>query len=497
MTNRLFAVEPATLRDLLTSRSQTDPHRLAFAEGGAELSYRALFDDASSIAAGLVASGALTGTSGERVALSIPAGLSFVRTFWALQLLGVTTCALNPYSPAASVLKRAMRVRPHLLVTHDDALADEARRSNIPVLRLQDLPRSGDPVRWNDIDPEGIAILQTTSGTSGEPKAAMIRHRNVMASVAAAAQALGFGPDDVFVSWVPPWHDLGLIRFMVGSVYFGAPCHIVQPAISTIPEWLRTIERAGGTVTGAPDFAYRLATRLVDPKSVRLHSLRQATNGGEPVRLSTVEAFEKAFEVPGAILPGYGLAEATLGVTCRRSGEPLRTDARGNVSCGRVLPNVDIRIADDGEIALRGPVVFAGYFESDDVLRDGWLFTGDVGHLDEDGHLYVLGRKRAMLKRGGAVLAPRELEEIAQRVEGVRIAMAVGVTSKFATEEIVVAVETDGDAERITQEITDAIRSELGFAPERVLAFARNTLPRTYNGKLRHDALRQQLESAP
>ncbi|HEX2835825.1 MAG TPA: AMP-binding protein [Thermoanaerobaculia bacterium] len=494
MTKRLFAVEPATLRELLASRAQTHPDRLAFAEGDAELSYRALFDDASAIAAGLVASGALSGTSGERVALSIPAGLAFVRLFWALQLLGVTTCALNPYTPAASVLKRAMRIRPRLLVTHDEEVA---RLAEVPALLLQDLPRSRDPLPRNDIDPEDIAILQTTSGTSGEPRAAMIRHRNVLLSVAGAVESLGYGPDDVLVSWVPPWHDLGLIRFMIGSVYFGAPCHIVQPAIATIPDWLRTISRVGGTITGAPDFAYRLATRLVDPKSVNLRSLKYATNGGEPVRLTTIEAFEQTFDVPGVILPGYGLAEATLGVTCRVAGEALRVDARGNVSCGRLLPHLELRIAGDGEIVLRGPVVFAGYFEQENVLQDGWLHTGDVGHLDEDGHLYVLGRKRAMLKRGGAVLAPRELEEIAQRVHGVRIAMAVGVTSKFATEEIVVAVEADAEEERVKREIVEAIQRELGFAPERVLTFARNTLPRTYNGKLRHDALRQQLESAP
>lgn len=494
MTNALFAVEPATLRDLLTSRAQTDPHRLAYAQGDAELTYRALFDDASAIAAGLVASGALSGTSGDRVALSIPAGLDFVRVFWALQLAGAITCALNPASPAASVLARAKRVRPRLLITHDDALAAQA---DVPTLVLKDLPRSTDPLPRIDVSPEDVAILQTTSGTSGEPKAAMIRHRNVLLSGASSTEAFAFGPHDVLVSWVPPWHDLGLIRFIAGAVYMGAPCHIVQPAISTIPEWLRTIDRVRGTITGAPDFAYRLAARLVDPKSVNLKSLRMATNGGEAVRMSTIDAFEKTFDVPGVVIPGYGLAEATLGVACKRPGEPRNVDDRGNVSCGRTLPNIEMRLDDDGEISIRGPLVFAGYFDTDDVLRDGWFATGDVGHV-EDGELYVLGRKRAMLKRGGAVLAPRELEEVAQTIEGVRIAMAVGLTSSFATEEIVVAIETDvDDRDRITRDVADAIRDALGFAPERVLAFARNTLPRTYNGKLRHAALKQQLESAP
>ncbi|HEX7808810.1 MAG TPA: AMP-binding protein, partial [Thermoanaerobaculia bacterium] len=267
--------------------------------------------------------------------------------------------------------------------------------------------------------------------------------------------------------------------------------------------WMQTIGRVGGTITGAPDFAYRLAARLVDPKTVDLSSLRDATNGGEPVRLSTIESFERAFNAPGVMKPGYGLAEATLGVTCRRPDQPTRTDARGNVSNGIALPTIELRIdaepGEPGEIVVGGPLVFAGYFEAEEatnaVLRDGELYTGDIGQLDADGHLYVLGRKRAMLKRGGAVLAPRELEEAAQRVDGVKIAMAVGVTSEFATEEIVVAVEIDEkeDVQRIAREVAESVRATLGFAPERVLAMKRNSLPRTYNGKLRHDALRTAL----
>ncbi|HEX7829772.1 MAG TPA: AMP-binding protein [Thermoanaerobaculia bacterium] len=500
MTKPHFPLEPSTLSELLTSRAQSEGDRLAFAEGDARLTYRELYDEASAIASGFVANGI---RPGDRVALSLHAGLAFIRVFWALQLVGAVTCALNPYTPPASVLRRAMRVRPRLLVTHDEALANEARAANLETTLLADLPRSADPLPPNGVTPEDVAVLQTTSGTSGEPRAAMIRQRNIMVCVDGAITALGFSKHDVLVSWVPPWHDLGLIRFVIGTVYFGAACHIIQPAIQTIPEWMQTIGRVGGTITGAPDFAYRLAARLVDPKTVDLSSLRDATNGGEPVRLSTIESFERAFNAPGVMKPGYGLAEATLGVTCRRPDQPTRTDARGNVSNGIALPTIELRIdaepGEPGEIVVGGPLVFAGYFEAEEatnaVLRDGELYTGDIGQLDADGHLYVLGRKRAMLKRGGAVLAPRELEEAAQRVDGVKIAMAVGVTSEFATEEIVVAVEIDEkeDVQRIAREVAESVRATLGFAPERVLAMKRNSLPRTYNGKLRHDALRTAL----
>ena len=151
------------------------------------------------------------------------------------------------------------------------------------------------------------------------------------------------------VSWVPPWHDLGLVRFMIGSVYNGAACHIVTPSIQTIPRWLETITKVRGTISGAPDFAYRLAARFADPSAIDLSSVRWMTNGGEPVRLSTIEAFETRFDCRGVVCPGYGLAEATLGVTCIRPGETIRVDERGNVGCGKALPGVEVKIDVEGD----------------------------------------------------------------------------------------------------------------------------------------------------
>jgi fatty-acyl-CoA synthase len=329
----------------------------------------------------------------------------------------------------------------------------------------------------------------------------MIRHRNILSVLRAYAGGFTVTPNDVLVSWVPPWHDLGLVRFMIGAVFNGAPCHIVTPAIQTIALWLETMTKVRGTITGAPDFAYRLASRFVDPATIDLSSARWLTNGGEPVRRSTIDAFESRFNRSHVICPGYGLAEATLGVTFTMPGQPIRVDERGNVGCGRALPGVEVKIADDGEILVRGDGVFAGYFDAEEAtaetLRDGWLHTGDIGHLDEDGELYVLGRRRAMLKRGGAVLAPRELEEAAQNVEGVRLAAAVGMTRADMTEEIVLAIEVDprADADEVADAVAQEVHRTIGFAPERVVVLPPRSIPRTYNGKIRHDALRTLLSS--
>lgn len=447
---------------------------------GATLTFGKLFEEARDIAGRYVAAGV---RRGDRVVLVLPAGFDFVRHFYALQLLGASSCAMSAQAAHEMTLARATRVKPALIVTNTDELPEAA--SDVELVRG---------------DPSDVAFLQLTSGTSGEPRLAMVLQRNVLSFCRASTEAMELSTADVFVSWAPPWHDLGLVRFIILPVFAGAACHIVRPAIESIPEWLRTIEVVRGTTTGAPDFAYRLATRMV-PAGVDLSSLRMATNGGEPVRASTIEAFEMQFDVRGVLRPGYGLAEATLGVTSVRPGEPLTVDATGAVSCGRPLPGVEVRIDDDGEILVRGETVFAGYFDSEEetarALADGWLHTGDLGRIDANGELYVLGRTRAMIKRGGAVVSPRELEEAALTVRGVKIAAAIGIPSPAsAKEQIVVAIEAGAeDRACITAEVADAVFRRLGFAPDRVVVMPSRSIPRTANGKIRHEALRDLLAS--
>jgi acyl-CoA synthetase (AMP-forming)/AMP-acid ligase II len=472
-------MDAPTLAAVLYGRARDWPDALAFTFGAESLTYRALLEDAARLAGALAGEGV---TAGDRVALVLPAGLDLVRLFYAVQRLGAAASIFDPAIPAATTEQRIARIRPRL------------------VLSSAVLPSSGRPLPPLPSDPDAVAFLQATSGTSGEPRVAILLQRNVLASVTATREMLDPISSDVLVGWVPPWHDLGLVRFVIGPVFLGFPCHLVTPAVRTIPEWLATISEHRGTISGAPDFAWRMATRLVDPGAVDLRSLRHATNGGEPVRASTISAFETRFGVTGALRPGYGLAEATLGVTTVRPGEPLRVDARGNVSCGRANPGTEVRVdAESGEILARSPAVFAGYFDDDEAtaetLRDGWLHTGDAGHLDDDGQLYVLGRQRAMLKRGGASLAPRELEEAAQSVPGVRIAAAVGIPAAF-TEEIVVVVEAEPGAQSIESLVAAAIEQALGFAPNRVIVQEPRTIPRTSNGKIRHAVLRESLSRA-
>jgi acyl-CoA synthetase (AMP-forming)/AMP-acid ligase II len=469
--------DPATIFGFLQQRARDLPHALAFAFGNDSLTYRELFEDAERIG-GLLLGGDIA--AGDRVAIRMEAGLDLVRLFYALQRIGAVPCVFDPNLPDATTARRMERIRPRRMFTEVPAAG------------------AGAPLPPPAEEENALAMLQWTSGTSGEPLAAMVLQRNVMASLQASRELIDPGPQDVLVGWVPPWHDLGLLRFILAPVCFGRPCHLISPAVKTIPKWFATMANVRGTITGAPDFAWRMATRLVAADAVDLRSLRIATNGGEPVRSSTIAAFESRFGLSSVLRPGYGLAEATLGVTSTRTGEPLLVDERGNVSCGKALKNIEVRIEDD-EILVRGPAVFAGYFEdpeaSQRVLRDGWLHTGDSGALDAAGNLYVLGRQRAMIKRGGVTWPPREIEEAAQSVPGVRIAAAVGIPSAN-TERIVVVVEVEkveNGAVSIEKLVRDAVLQAIGIAPDRVLVQDPRTIPRTSNGKIRHAVLRDQL----
>jgi fatty-acyl-CoA synthase len=477
---------PSILRDLLLARASSDPDDLAFADEHRQVTYGELAEAAAGKAARLVSLGV---RPGDRVALAMSAGVAWAEAFWGAQLLGAATAAFNPRLPAATIERQTARVRPRVVVT--DGALDGA-----PVRQMPPAPPIG---------PDDLAYMQPTSGTTGEPRAAMLLHRNVLAYLRADTYEWAHR-GDVFVAWVPPWHDMGLVRFIIGGVAHGVACHIVEPAIKTIPLFLETISRVGGTIIAAPDFAYRLAPKMVRPGSVDLSSLRSAGNGGEPVNSSSIERFEEAFGLSCVVQPGYGLAEATLGVCVHPAGEPLIVDERGHASNGPLRDGVEARIdGETGEILLRGEAMFAGYFEAPDetaaALRGGWVHTGDVGYLDDEERLFVLGRTRVMIKRAGGVVAPRELEEAAQGVPGVRLAAAVGMPdAPGLTETALLVVEDEragssGEADVVT-EVSRAVAAAAGFAPGRVVVLPPRSIPRTPSGKVKHVHLREMLVSA-
>jgi acyl-CoA synthetase (AMP-forming)/AMP-acid ligase II len=342
----------------------------------------------------------------------------------------------------------------------------------------------------------------------------MLTHANVMAYLRASLEQCGMLPGDVLVGSVPLHHPQGLLRFVLGAPFYGCAAHLVALSVPTLRLWFETIARVRGSVTSAPDFAWRATARLVDPQGLDLACLRVATTGGEPVRMSTIEAFERRFARPGLLRPGYGQAEATLAVTCVRPGEALRTDGDGIVSCGRALQGVELRIVDPqgealpvgatGEIALRGAQVFPGYFDDEAgtraVLRDGWLHTGDSGSVDFEGYLFVKSRLRILIKRGGATLAPQEIEGPVDLLPGVLRSAALGLPQRDGVERVALVVEVEvtlepSALETMARAASAAARRAVGFAPDDLLLVAPGCLPLTSSGKVRYVDLRDMLAS--
>lgn len=506
----------------LKQRGREAPDALAFACGGERLTYGELLHDSSRLAAGLVAAGL---APRDRVALVLPAGLEFVRGFAAVTLAGAVPFAIPPEISPTLAMSRAARGRPALALTSAAArerLAAAARDGAFPVLALEGLGRPPSPgvapPPLPAIGPEDPAVLQLTSGTTGEPRFAVLSHRALSTWRQQAAGPFLAGPGDILAGWVPPWHVMGLLRFVVFPVICGVETHLVPPAVRTLGSWLETTARVRATFTAASDFALRTAVRLVGRQTLDLGALRCVVTGGEAVRASSILAFEARFGLAGIVRPAYGLAEAMLAVTCARPGEPLATDPAGNVSCGRPLPGVAVRIVDErgaesgpgepGEIRVRSASLFSGYFDDAPgdtrILEDGWLATGDWGRLGPGGDLFVLGRRRNLLKHGGATIAPRELEEAAESVDGVAAAAALALGRPERGDPkasvLVVVVEASrpigARPDDLARDVAAAIRRAMGLLPGEVLVVEPGTLPRTDNGKLRHAELRQALASA-
>jgi acyl-CoA synthetase (AMP-forming)/AMP-acid ligase II len=364
-----------------------------------------------------------------------------------------------------------------------------------------------------EVEPDDLAFLQYTSGSTGDSKGVQLSHRNLIANLRQMITASVMTEQEVVVSWVPVYHDLGLILMTIAPFYLGARLILLTSSLTSMGPWLAAIEKYRGTYTGAPDIAFRVCIKQLS-ESYDLSSLRVAIDGAEPVRASTIREFEKKYRLRSVIKPGYGLAEGSVGVAFWGAGDkPIKVDERGFVAIGTPLPDIDIKIVKDdhelpageiGDIVFRSPAATRGYFNNPEATeklfwRDGYLFTGDLGYVDQDGDLFVVARVKNVIKQGGRSLAPREIEEIVEAVPRIRHAAAVGVDrGRQEGEQVYIFAETrmaeskvETDAPLMVQDIVRRIHHHLGFRPGRVYLVKPHTIPFTYNGKIQHALLRK------
>lgn len=461
--------------------------------------------------------------AGERVVLMMDNGPGFIAAFFGCQLLGVVPVPAAPKSSPERVQyilgdsgARLLLVEPGISKRALAAHQAQAYRGMIVELVLETEACAAAP-RASAPDPGACALIQYTSGSTGHSKGVMISHRAALENVRAFCADMALTREDVFSSLLPLYHDMGLMCFGLAPLLLGHVLVLYPQESISLYRWLAGIGAHRVTITGAPDGLLQIANRVVeDPSQYRLHGLRMLICGSEPVRRESVETFGKRFGVLHAIKPAYGMAELTLCATLTPHGAALRIDASGNVASGRAIDGVSVAIRGEagecvtepgvmGEIAVRSPAAMSGYWQRQDASEaafgsDGFLRTGDLGYLDADGYLYVIGRTKNMLMRSGQKYSPHDLEMAAHGFPELRRAAVVQLQNAAAPIVSVLEIDRRLLAEpellaRLARGYRQSAFALAGIAPDACWFVAGGTIPTTENGKFRHAALGAMIET--
>ncbi len=523
-------------------------------EHSEDISYRQLQAEALALAAGLLEQGA---SNGDRISIMLPTGREFFAAFYGALYAGCVPVPLYPPARPSQIEDHMRRIAGIVANAGAVLLVTDARakplghllRAQCPSLRQVATPSDLSGPAKAALPPppraDDLAFLQYTSGSTGNPKGVALTHANLLANLNAMARASGVTAEDVFVSWLPLYHDMGLIGACMGSLYVGFRLVLMSPLafLARPGRWLWAIHRHRATVSAAPNFAYEMCVNKLDDRDLEgldLSRWRLAYNGAEPVSPETIERFTTRFARYGfrasAMTPVYGLAESSVGLAfpplgrgplidrvdrgvLSRSGiaEPAAAGdihAQRIVSCGLPLPDHAIRIVDangralpersQGRVQFQGPSATQGYFrnpEADQRLFDGaWLNTGDLGYLAA-GELFLTGREKDVIIRGGHNLYPQELEEAVSRLPGVRrggVAVFPASDAKTGTERLVVLAEIRDDSaanrERILAEINRLAVDLIGLPADDIVLAPPRTVLKTSSGKVRRAACRERYE---
>jgi acyl-CoA synthetase (AMP-forming)/AMP-acid ligase II len=496
------------------------------------------------VAGGLVASGV---RPGDRVAIVLRTEPAFLDAFFGALHAGAVPVPLYPpvrlgrldeyLAATARMLKvsgaRAVATTGSVARILGRAVAGAGAGLDLGVLDTAGLasgPETSVPRAAAD-----LALVQFSSGSTVDPKPVALSHANLVSQVDSLMVLVRPTSSDVLVSWLPLYHDMGLIGCLLGAVGYPGPLVLIPPEhfLARPSLWLRAVGRHRGTISAAPHFAYAYAAdrvRDADLAGLSLSSWRIALDGAEPVTAGALQRFAERFAPhgfdPGALMPVYGLSEASLAVTFTPPGRPLLAEAldparlaagqvtpgrREVVSVGRPVPGVEVEIRDEngaplperrlGRIHVHGPSVMQGYLGDEGAtaraLQGGWLDTGDLG-FHAEGELYVHGRAKDLVIVRGANHAPEEFEGALAGLAGLRpgCAVALGfVPEDRDGEELLVLAERARGGRRdeaLEGAIRVAVRSRTGVTPHTVRLLDPGTLPRTSSGKMRRaEALRR------
>ena len=460
------------LASILTETAQGHGDRTALKLDEIELSYAQL-EEASARVAGLIQAKGIE--PGDRVAVMLPNVPYFAILYFGILRAGAVVVPLNPRYGESEVAYHVGDSEAKLLFAwhqFSDAAENGARERDVELIsvepgkfeQLLSEARPETEVRARERD--DAAVILYTSGTTGAPKGAVLTHGNVAKSTEVATTLVDMNEDDVILGALPFFHVFGQACALNSATKLGA-------CVSLIPKFdpkaiLEAIQRDDVTIFEGVPTMYSDVLNFDRREDYDTTSLRVAIVGGQSMPVEVMEKFEQAFGIE--VLEGYGLSETCAIGTFNFPGE------RKPGSIGKPVEGVETKIVDDdrddvapgeiGEIAIRGANVMREYWnkpeETEQDLRDGWFHTGDMGHVDEDGFVFIDDRKKDMIIRGGENVYPREIEEVLYRHDGIREAAVVGVEHERLGEEVCAAVVLKKD----------------GLSADEIQAFARENLAR-------------------
>ncbi|ESP91355.1 non-ribosomal peptide synthetase [Pseudoalteromonas luteoviolacea] len=496
--------------------------------------------------------------AGDRALILMDTGIEYVASFLACQYLGVTAIpSFPPESTKAQHIARTVGIAEDSeaavvlttarFTTTVEALVEQVSGSKMLV--IDEACEQSEPVERHPAQSDEIAFLQYTSGSTAKPKGVMVSHGNLLANEKAIAEGMQLTEQDVLVSWLPLFHDMGLIGGLLQPIYTGYKLILCSPRyfMERPARWLQLIDQYQATISGGPDFSYRLCIERIKDKQVadlNLSSLRAFFSGAEPIRHDTLLNFAEKYAPLGfkasALYPCYGLAEGTLFVTgsipaqgavitafdnrALASGKAILQHAQDSrdtqdyshqVSCGVAASEHQVRITcpssyDEvteggiGEIWVSGPSIALGYWRNEQATQETfvehvgkrWLRTGDVGYFYA-GQLYISGRQKDLIIMNGHNVYPQDIERaIEDALSFVRQGRvsAFPVPSEQSGEGIGIAIETanvyrnEVPAEQTALIVRDFIIEQFGNCPELVLLLDQGGLPKTSSGKLQRSA---------
>ncbi len=441
------------LGTLLEERASREKNRNFLYFEGYQLSYWEFFQRVKALASGLIELGL---EPGDRVGFILGNCPEFLESFYAVIYAGGVAVPLNSQWKAGELYYPLQNSGARFVIFSEDQ-AKKILSMDKEGLELEKFITTGkkhspDWLSYNEIfsdkeidcqvkNENDLAGLIYTSGTTGKPRGVMLTHKNYLANVSQINSVLEIYETDRVLGILPPFHVLGQMTLLIHPVYSGSSLVLLgefspRKLISALKDYQITI------FSGVPT-VYAILNNLPYVEDVSFPHLRFATCGGAPLSVEVLEKFEKKYKVE--ILEGYGLSEATCACTLNPPGGKRKPG-----SVGPALPGVKIKIVDAqgkeletgevGEIWVSGENVMPGYFqnprETQEVLKDGWLNTGDLGYCDHDGYFYIKGRKKELIIRGGENIYPREIEEVLLAHPGVEEVAVIGIPDRIWGEEV-------------------------------------------------------------